>query len=56
MNNDNDLARTDFWQTQYRGTNADEYQIYLDCADDGNGGDITNDGQPLKTYEEWLNS
>ena len=54
--NHNDLARADFWQTQYRGTNSDEYQIYLDCADDGNGGDITNDGQPLKTYEEWLST
>ncbi len=32
-----------------------EYQIYLDCADDGNGLDITT-GKPLKTYDEWLNS
>ena len=56
MSNDNDLARNAFWQTQYRGTNYDEYQIYLSCADDGNGGDITNDGKPLKTYAEWLAS
>ena len=42
--------------TRYRGTNCAEYQIYLDCADDGNGGDITRGGAPLKTYEEWLNS
>lgn len=33
-----------------------EYQIYLDCANDGKGGDITNGGAPLKTYDEWLNS
>lgn len=45
-----------FWQTQIRGDDYDEYLIYLDCADDGKGGDITNGGEPLKTYEEWLES
>jgi len=44
------------WQTQQRGSNDQEYQIYLACADDGKGGDITRNGQPLKSYEEWLNS
>jgi len=44
------------FQTKLRGTNDQEYQIYLACADDGKGGDITNNGQPLKTYKEWLNS
>ena len=43
-------------QTKYRGTNDQEYQIYLNCADDGRGGDITRNGAPLKTYDEWLNS
>lgn len=43
-------------QTRYRGTNDNEYQIYLSCADDGNGGDITRNGAPLKSYDEWLNS
>mgnify|MGYP001324783781 CR=1 FL=1 len=43
-------------QTRYRGTNDNEYQIYLSCADDGNGGDITQNGLPLKTYNEWINS
>lgn len=43
-------------QTQARGTNDQEYQIYLACADDGKGGDITRGGAPLMTYEEWLNS
>jgi hypothetical protein len=43
-------------QTKLRGTNCQEYQIYLDCANDGKGGDITRGGAPLKTYEEWLNS
>ena len=43
-------------QTKYRGTNDQEYQIYLHCANDGRGGDITRNGAPLKTYDEWLNS
>jgi hypothetical protein len=43
------------WQTQARGTNSQEYQIYLACADDGEGIDFTT-GKSLKTYEEWLNS
>lgn len=44
------------WQTKHRGTNDAEYQIYLSCANDGKGGDVTRGGQPLKTYDEWLNS
>lgn len=43
------------WQTKYRGDNDSEYQIYLSCANDGKGNDFTT-GEPLKTYEEWLNS
>lgn len=43
-------------QTRLRGSNDAEYQIYLHCADDGKGGDITRGGAPLKTYDEWLNS
>ena len=56
-NRDNDklLPRAN-WQTPVRGTNDQEYQVYLDCADDGKGGDITRNGAPLKTYDEWLNS
>ena len=44
------------WQTPVRGTDWDEYQIYLACADDGKGGDITRGGAPLKSFDEWLNS
>lgn len=44
------------WQTQARGENIQEYYIYLHFADDGKGGDITRNGLPLKTYEEWINS
>lgn len=50
------LEQNEFFQTQARGTNDQEYQIYLSCADDGKGGDVTNNGQPLKMYDEWLNS
>jgi hypothetical protein len=32
----------------------DEYQIYLACANDGKGGDITRSGKPLLTFEQWL--
>ena len=31
------------------------YQIYLACADNGKGIDVTT-GKPLKTYDEWCNS
>lgn len=50
-----ELEKNEFWQTQYRGTNDQEYQIYLACADNGEGIDITT-GKPLKTYQEWLES
>ena len=43
------------YQTKTRGTNDQEYQIYLSCADDGNGNEFMT-GKPLKTYEEWLRS
>jgi hypothetical protein len=56
MNDDNSMLPSANWQTQQRGTNDNEYQIYLACADDGNGGDITRGGKPLKTYTEWLSS
>lgn len=55
MDNDNLLPAAN-WQTPVRGTNDQEYQIYLSCADDGKGGDITRGGATLKTYEEWLAS
>ena len=43
------------WQTQARGTNDQEYQIYLTFANDGKGIDITT-GKPLKTYDQWIDS
>lgn len=49
------LEYNEDWQTQSRGSNEQEYQIYLSCANDGNGGDITRNGEPLLTYNEWIN-
>lgn len=48
------IETNELWQTKARGTNDDEYQIYLACADDGTGGDITRNGLPLLTYDEWV--
>jgi hypothetical protein len=56
MIENNQLLPNSNWQTQHRGDNDSEYQIYLSCANDGKGGDITRSGKPLKTYDEWLNS
>jgi len=43
------------WQTKTRGTNDNEYQVYLECANDGKGLDCTT-GKALLTYDEWLNN
>ena len=51
-----DLEYNEDWQTKTRGTNESEYQLYLDFADDGAGRDITANGAPLKTFDEWMNS
>ena len=56
MENNIEMQATAFSRTKVRGTNCQEYQIYLHCADNGKGGDITRGGAPLKTYEEWLGS
>ena len=36
------------WQTQARGSNDNEYQIYVACAE--------SLGWQVKTYDEWLRS
>jgi hypothetical protein len=49
MNQDNDnLLPVSTWQTQYRGDNDSEYQIYLAAAE--------SLGWQVKTYEQWLTS
>jgi len=50
------LETIDTWQTQARGYNDSEYQIYLAFADDGKGGDITRNGEPLLSFDEWINA
>ncbi|MCP4493261.1 MAG: hypothetical protein GY820_39055 [Gammaproteobacteria bacterium] len=47
-----ELEQLATWQTRSRGTNEQEYEIYRDCSDDGNGFDSCT-GEPLLTYEEW---
>lgn len=42
------------WQTKPHGTLEQRYRVYRDCADDGKGGDITRNGAPLLTFDEWL--
>ena len=38
-------------------TFEERYAIYLDCADDGQGRDITTNGKTyLKTFDQWLNN
>lgn len=41
--------------SQNQGTPEEKYQIYLDQANDGNGNDSTT-GQPLLSFDEWLNN
>ena len=48
MNDNNALLLSDTWQTKTRGTNDQEYQIYVACAE--------SLGWKVKTYDEWLNS
>ncbi len=48
MTEDKNLQQNDFWQTQTRGTNSNEYQIYVSCAE--------SMGWIIKTYDEWLSS
>ena len=39
--------------TKLRSSLEAEYEIYLFCADAGNGLDVTT-GEPLKSFDEWL--
>jgi len=49
------LAAPAGWQTKTCGSFGDAFKIFLVCADDGKGGDITNGGAPLPTFNEWIN-
>ena len=56
MKDNDNLLINDNWQTRSKGSLENEYQIYLFLFDNGNGGDINNNGLPLKTYDEWIAS
>lgn len=43
-----ELTPKEDWQTQARGSNDAEYQIYVDCAE--------SLGWAVKSYDEWLRS
>jgi hypothetical protein len=47
------LEQNEFWQTQARGSNSSEYEIYLSAVDEDG---LWLDGSPAKSYDEWLNS
>jgi hypothetical protein len=44
-------AETEFPRSE--GKLRDRFEVYLRCADDGNGLEC-HSGEPLKTFEEWL--
>lgn len=48
MHDDINLDVSENWQTQTRGTNESEYDIYVSC--------MQGTGEYIKTYDEWLNS
>ena len=54
MQNINELTK-DLPDYGPRESLAVEYRIYLECADNGNGKDITT-GADLLTFDEWLES
>lgn len=49
------LSPSENWQTKSRGSDKDEYQIYVDCVTGKDGLDITT-GKVVKTFNQWLNS
>lgn len=48
MIDNKNLIPAETWQTQTRGTDCAEYEIYKACAE--------SLGWPVKTYDQWLNS
>ena len=51
----NDMSNSELWELSNRGSLNDAYDVYLFCANDGQGND-QNTGKPLKTFNEWLDS
>lgn len=46
IDQENSLLPVATWQTQYRGSDAQEYEIYCACASDL--------GWEVKTWDQWL--
>ena len=55
MSKYNDMTNSELWELSNRGSLDDAYNVYLFCANDGQGND-QNTGKPLKTFDEWLDS
>ena len=51
----NDMTNSELYELSNRGSLDDAYNIYLFCANDGQG-NAQNTGKPLKTFDEWLDS
>ena len=50
-----DMTNSELWELSNKGSIDDAYGVYLHCANDGKGNDI-NTGQPLLSFDEWLNN
>ena len=55
MSKYNDMTNSELWELSNRGSLDDAYNVYLFCANDGQGND-QNTGQPLLSFDEWLNN
>lgn len=49
MEQNQNLTPASNWQTQSRGTNTDEYEIYVSAAK-------SLGWNPIKTFDEWIKS
>ena len=51
----NSLSNSELWEISNRGSLEDAYDVYLFCANDGQGND-QNTGKPLLSFDEWMNN
>ena len=49
------MSNLELWELSNNGSLNDAYNVYLFCANDGQGND-TNTGKPLLSFDEWLNN
>ena len=55
MSEEDDMSNSELWELSNRGSLDDAYNVYLFCANDGQGND-NNTGKPLLSFDEWLDS